>query len=81
MSENGKVSGLAEAAQQIVVHELVVRWVPATGQVQFASSIPDEVAQLGLLEMAKMALVEKKIRAITGTEPSRIIPAAGRLVS
>lgn len=79
MAEHGNGISSPDLVQQMVVHKLVIQWVPSTGQVQFACSLNDEVAQLGLLEMAKMALIEKKVRAITGVEENLIVP--GRFAS
>jgi hypothetical protein len=61
------------------VHEVVIRWVPETGNIQFGSSVADPVIQLGLLEMAKMALIEQKIQTLMGKGPSLIVP--GRFAS
>ena len=36
------------------VHQIVIRWIPQTGEIQLASSIPDTVGLLGALEMAKV---------------------------
>jgi len=56
------------------IHEVVIRWIPETGQIHFAASMPDPVVQLGLLEMAKMALIEQKVQALMGKTTSLIVP-------
>jgi hypothetical protein len=58
-----------------VIFEIQIAWMPATGQVQFRSNQPDPVVQLGMLEMAKVALIEQKISAAQGKGPQLVVPA------
>jgi hypothetical protein len=77
MAEGNSIGKIAP--EQLVVHELVIRWMPQTGQIQFGCSVNDQIVQLGMLEMAKMALVEQKVQAMLGHGPSVIVP--GRFAS
>lgn len=62
MSDNGLVEQAAKAASA-QIFELVVRYVPTTGAVQFGSNTNDTVLQLGLLEFAKVCIIEQKLSA------------------
>lgn len=65
--------------QAVAAHQIVIRWIPATGEIQFATSIPDMVSILGALEMAKVSILEKRIQALTGQQAPVIVP--GRFAS
>ena len=43
--------------QQAVAIELAIRWIPQTGQLQVVGSQVDDVTKLGMLEMAKVAIL------------------------
>lgn len=45
--------------QQVVVFEVVIRYLPQTGQIQVGSSQIDDVTKMGMLEMAKVALINQ----------------------
>jgi hypothetical protein len=70
----------ATAVKQVPVeaYEVHIRWVPSTGQIQFASTQMDDVLKLGMIEMAKIALAEQRAAAAAGKGPSLIVP--GRFV-
>lgn len=64
----------AQAAQQVQVFEVIIRWVPATGQIQVASSQMDDTIKFGMLEMAKVAINQQREAAASGKGPSLIVP-------
>lgn len=74
MSDNGLVEAAAKAAAA-QVYEVVIRWVPSSGQVQFASNTNDPVLQLGLLEFAKVCMIEQRVAAASGKGPALVVPA------
>lgn len=49
----------ASTIQQVVAIELAIRWIPQTGQLQVVGSEVDVVTKLGMLEMAKIAIVKQ----------------------
>jgi len=49
-------------APKVPDFEVHIRWSPSTGQVQVAATEMDAVLQLGMLEMAKMAMQESRTR-------------------
>jgi hypothetical protein len=58
MADGG--NGIPQLGQkEVVAFELAIRWVPATGQLQVVGSQVDEVTKLGMLEMAKVALINQ----------------------
>lgn len=63
----------------VQINELVVRWIPSTGAVQVGSNLSDPVLQLGMLEMAKVALIEQRVLNATGKGSPVIVP--GRFAS
>jgi hypothetical protein len=60
---------------EVPMHELVIRWIPSNGQLQFGCSTQDPVLQLGMIEMAKVAMIEQRAAAAAGKGPSLIVPA------
>ena len=77
MSKNGTDHGFEEAqleAKKVQMFEVIVRWVPETGQLQVGSSQVDPVIQYGMLEMAKQALTEQRQAVASGKGPSLIVP-------
>jgi hypothetical protein len=59
--------------KQVAVHQVIVRWVKETGDIQVASTPMDLVEQLGLLEMAKVAIQAQRTQP-KGDSPL-IVPA------
>lgn len=56
--------------------DIVIRWLPATGQLQIAWPAVDDTIKLGLLEMAKATLVEARIKMALGRpDAGLIVPA------
>jgi hypothetical protein len=62
---------------QPVVLEIVIRSIG--GQIQIGASPMDDVTKLGLLEMAKVALIEQRAQVAAGKGPPLIVP--GRFAS
>ena len=74
MSEpgNGKVD-----FQQAHSFDLVIRWVPEVGQIQVSWPELDDVAKLGMLEMAKQVLAEHRSQsvAVKAAQSGLVIPS------
>ena len=51
--------GAAGGIQQVAALELAIRWIPQTGQLQVIGSEVDVVTKLGMLEMAKVAILKQ----------------------
>ena len=45
--------------QEVIALELAIRWMPQTGQLQVVGSQVDDVTKLGMLEMAKVAILNQ----------------------
>lgn len=75
---NGAALDLNAAPKAAQIFEFVIRWNPATGELSTGSNAPDPVAQLGMLEMAKVALIEQRAAAASGKGPSVIVPGRFR---
>jgi hypothetical protein len=67
--------------EQKVAHvlELTIRFVPETGEIRMAASAADPVTLLGMLEFAKVAMIEQRAAQASGKGPSLIVP--GRFAS
>ena len=64
--------------QQPVIFTLVVQWMPQSGQLRVNWPQVDDVAKLGMLEMAKQLLTEMRLKAgVAGSAP--LVVPAGRL--
>lgn len=57
-------NGAPVVEKQVVAFELAIRWVPQTGQLQVVGSEVDDVTKLGMLELAKVALIAQKNRQV-----------------
>ena len=82
MSEGNGGGGQLRSVEQMAavqINEVVIRWIPTTGQIQIGSNIADPVLQLGMLEMAKVAMIEQRAAAASGKGPNVIVP--GRFAS
>lgn len=60
MSDNPNGAPVVE--QKVVVLELAIRWLPQTGQLQVVGSQVDDVTRLGMLELAKAAILKQSDR-------------------
>ncbi len=60
--------------------QIVISFLPTTGQIQVQWPQIDDIGKLGLIEMAKVALLEER-RQRANSEPSRLIVPVGRLAS
>lgn len=63
-----KPNGAMQPQSQSI--QIAIIWTPSTGQIQLAWPAVDDVIKLGMLEMAKMALMEARHQG----EPKRIMP-------
>jgi len=60
-------------AQPVQMHEIVIRM--AGGQIQVGTTPMDDLLKFGMIEMAKLALIEQRIMAASGKGPPLIVPA------
>lgn len=62
--------------QDAPIFTLVIRWSPA-GAMQIQWPQIDDLAKLGMLEMAKAVLVEGRVKQAMGQGSSLVVPAPG----
>lgn len=64
-------NGAPVVEQRVVAFEIAIRWIPQTGQLQVVGSEVDDVTRLGMLELAKAAILAQKQRQ---TQSPLIVP-------
>ena len=73
-----KGNGASVQAVQVPVLRLLIEYLPQQGQLRVQWPEVDDIAKLGLLEMAKQVLAEARTRAMLGVEtPKLVTPTPG----
>lgn len=65
----------APTMAQSPTFRLVIEWSPQQGRIEVGWPQIDDVAKLGMLEMAKQVLTEARVKSATATQSPLIIPA------
>lgn len=76
MADGG--NGVPKAPDQPQAIEIILRWLPQSGQFQVGMPAVDDVIKLGMLAMATQMVQEQRQQMASGKGPSLIVP--GRFV-
>ena len=56
--------------------DLIIRWMPQTGQIQIAWPNIDDTIKMGMLEMAKASLIEMRTKNAINGGAGMILPVS-----